>query len=351
MIRFIAVLCLIALATGVAVGSPLRVAVKIAEPFVVETDDGGFEGVSVALWQEVARSLDIAFEFEAAELDDMLDGVADGTYDVGVGAITITPAREDALDMSHGYYMDGLGIAVPARAGSAPWLRAIAGIFTPAFLSATGALALLLFGVGVVVWMVERKGNAEQFHPRPRGVADGFWFAAVTMTTVGYGDKAPATPLGKLVSLVWMFASIIVISAFTGAIASSLTAAQIDSGVKGPEDLDRSRIGVVSGAATVSTLSARGVTPKQFESLDAGLAALVDGNLDAFVHDAAILRYHVNSGFGRDVRMLESKFNLGSYAFALPQGSDLVEPINRAILRVTHSPEWNRRVQEALSGQ
>jgi hypothetical protein len=37
---------------------------------------------------------------------------------------------------------------------------------------------------------------------------DGFYFAIVTMATVGYGDIAPETPLGKAAAIVFMFTGI-----------------------------------------------------------------------------------------------------------------------------------------------
>jgi voltage-gated potassium channel Kch len=37
---------------------------------------------------------------------------------------------------------------------------------------------------------------------------DGFYFAIVTMATVGYGDFAPTTPTGKLAAIVFMLGGI-----------------------------------------------------------------------------------------------------------------------------------------------
>ncbi len=54
-------------------------------------------------------------------------------------------------------------------------------------------------------------------------LGSALWFAAVTMTTVGYGDKTPQTPLGRFLAFLWMFFGILLVSAFTGAFASSLT--------------------------------------------------------------------------------------------------------------------------------
>ncbi|MEM7623429.1 MAG: transporter substrate-binding domain-containing protein [Planctomycetota bacterium] len=330
--------------------APLRVATKLAAPFVMQDEStGDLYGLTIDLWTRIAADLELEYELEIVELDTLLDGVAAGTYDAGVAAITITPAREERLDMSHGYFSDGLGIAVPAGRRTGSWFRAIGNIFTPAFASAVGALALLLLGVGFVIWLVERKRNSEHFREKPAaGLGDGFWFAAVTMTTVGYGDKSPSTLAGKLVSLVWMFASIIVISAFTGAIASSLTAAQIDAGVRGPEDLRGSLVGAPDGSATITTLATRGVNPRPFASIEEGLDAVARGELDAFVHDASILRYTVANAYAGEARVLDAQFDWGAYAIALPQGSALREPINREILKFTRDDAWEQRIRAVL---
>jgi len=43
-------------------------------------------------------------------------------------------------------------------------------------------------------------------------IPDTFWWSMVTMTTVGYGDKAPKTPLGRTLGCVTMISGIVLIS-------------------------------------------------------------------------------------------------------------------------------------------
>ena len=118
------------------------------------------------------------------------------------------------------------------------------------------ALALVLLGVGLLVWWFERRKNPNQFGGNPaKGIGSGFWWSAVTMTTVGYGDKAPLTVGGRLVALVWMFVALIIISSFTAAITSSLTVTQLESAVKGPEDLPKIRVGAIENTTSESYLS------------------------------------------------------------------------------------------------
>ena len=338
---------------GDEAAAPLKVAIKTAPPFVIENDAGQLEGISVELWDRVAARLGRTTEFQRMDLEAMLDATAAGEVDAAIAAISITPEREVRLDLSHGYHLAGLGIAVQSDAGgTGRLLAALGNLISREFMAAVGALAVLLMGVGVLVWLAERRGNQEQFPRDPvKGIGNGFWFSAVTMTTVGYGDRAPATLPGRLISLVWMFASIIVISAFTGTIASSLTAAQFSGGVESPDDLPSVRVGVVEATNAVDAMQSRGVSAGRYASVAEGLDALAAGEIDAFVHDHPILVHEVSTKHPKALRVLKSQFNLTSYAVAMPSESPLLEEVNRAILAVTRDPSWPTTLQRYLGEQ
>jgi len=52
------------------------------------------------------------------------------------------------------------------------------------------------------------------------GIFDALYWAVVTITTVGYGDIVPVTPLGKVIGVILMFTGIGIIGVLSGTIAS-----------------------------------------------------------------------------------------------------------------------------------
>ncbi|RMX47598.1 hypothetical protein pdam_00015117 [Pocillopora damicornis] len=72
---------------------------------------------------------------------------------------------------------------------------------------------------GMIIWLLDHRSNPETFSSRFwKGIADGMWWAIVTMTTVGYGDKAPKSWFSRLFAVVWMIAGIVLLSMFTAQI-------------------------------------------------------------------------------------------------------------------------------------
>lgn len=317
----------------------LIVGTKLAPPFVLRDSDGELSGLSIELFRRAADKLGWRYEFRETDLNGLLDGLGDGSLDVSVAALTVTANREKQVDFTHPFHTTGLAIAVP-RQGNAVW-AAVKRVFSWEFFAALAALAGLLLVVGVLLWLAERRHNPEQFGgSTAEGIGASFWWAAVTMTTVGYGDKAPATFWGRIVGLVWMFAAIILISSFTAAIATSLTVSQLGSAVRGIDDLPNVRVVGVANSASAEFLQKRGIGFLSRADLPAAVDAVAGGEADALVYDAPIIRYLSIQEYPRRIQVLPNTFERQDYAFALPEGSGLREPLNQAILSVLANDEW-----------
>lgn len=70
--------------------------------------------------------------------------------------------------------------------------------------------------VGSLMFMVE--GNRDGFESIPQSI---YW-AVVTITTVGYGDVSPVTPLGKFLSILLMLSGYSIIAVPTGIVTAEM---------------------------------------------------------------------------------------------------------------------------------
>ncbi len=331
-----------------AASQTLIVGTKEAPPFSMKTSDGQWTGLSIDLWRQISVELNFQYEFRELALKQLLDGVTDGSLDAAVAALTITPEREKKLDFTHSFYTTGLGIAVAAKAHN-PWLTVARRVISAAFLKVVASLTLVLLGVGVLVWWFEHKKNPQQFNgSTARGIGSGFWWSAVTMTTVGYGDKAPITLAGRILGLIWMFVAIIIISSFTAAITSSLTVTQLESVIKGPEDLPKVTVGTIANTSSESYLKQIQISFRSFGSPQEGLAALQEGKIQALVYDAPILRYYIHQNYIGSLEVLPYRLQRQEYGIALQPNSPLREKINVVLLQKIQEKAWQEKLSQYL---
>jgi ABC-type amino acid transport substrate-binding protein len=334
---------------NILAGKKVIVGTKPAPPFSFKNEKGVWTGISIDLWRNIANELGVKYELKEYDLKGLLNAVEKKRVDFGVAAITITPARENNFDFSHAFYHTGLGIAVPVKQQNSPILSIIKQVVSLQFLGYLMTLVFTLLSVGFLIWLAERRKNPDQYRSGLKGILDGFWWSAVTMTTVGYGDTVPRSSFGRLIALIWMFMAIIIISFFTAGIASSLTVSQLDYGVKCFDDLNHVMVGSLEKSTTERYLQNKNIQPKTFGSVLEGMKALADGKIDAMVHDRPILQFYANTELKGKVTVIKAMFNPQSYGIAMPNKTPYRELINHELLkRWTDEEYWKKLTSKYL---
>ena len=84
-----------------------------------------------------------------------------------------------------------------------------------AFMAAALAAILLIVFSSMAVLQFESHGSGNIKTP-----GDALWWAVVTVTTVGYGDKYPVTEEGRIIAVILMVAGVGLFGTFSGFVAS-----------------------------------------------------------------------------------------------------------------------------------
>ena len=218
---------------------------------------------------------------------DLLGAVESGDCDMGFAGITITPEREKRVDFSQPFFESGLMIAV--RNETIGQITSIGN----AIIRVIG-LSIVLFFVGLtvvahLVWWIERDDEDPQGFPTAyaKGIMDAYWWAVVTMSTVGYGDKRPKKIGGRAIAAIWMFIGIIWFAGLTATLSSALTVDRIKHGeIADLPDLYGKKVAVMEDTTSEDFLRYHNVKMVLVNSFADLLANLKDGRSDAIVYDA-----------------------------------------------------------------
>ena len=321
----------------------LRVGVFDIPPYAMQSANGKWEGLSIEVWQIIAGELGAVYEFkEFSRRRQAADALQRAEIDV-IPLVHLTESYETVMDLSHSYHRSGLAIAVPQKSPGIGWIGYLQRFASADTLKLVGLLLLLSVISGIIIWFLENKKNREMFGGNPsQGIASGIWWAMVTMTTVGYGDKAPRTAGGRVVAVIWMFFSIILVTSYTAVITASFTVEELSGKVRSPSDLVDARVGALANSKTLEYLEEIGIPVQPFNSLEEALQAVDDNRLDAVVDDDAQLQYLIKKGFQGKLNVLPETFAHYYVSMALSTDSRLREPLNRALARIIDRGEWTR---------
>ena len=326
----------------------LKVGVVHEPPFVIKEGDE-FSGLSVELWNSIAKEQEVGYEL--VEYNDQLGLIRALDFkeiDISINPIHVNEMRLTLLEATQPFYVSFLGVAT-SRAKQSQVRVFLNNFFSFQFLRLLLLLVLTIFVFGTILWLVERRHNRRQFRPGILGLFDGFWWSAVTMTTVGYGDKAPKTKLGRAIAMVWMFTAILIISGFTATVASTLTVSSLSRNIEDLQDLrNTNNIASVHGSSSAEFLRQQEIQPSVlYEDVENALQALSAQKAEVLVYDKTVLDYLIGKmQLDGKAFLLPVSFNQQYKSFFLPKNSKDLEWINPLLVQKINQRSWQELLQD-----
>jgi polar amino acid transport system substrate-binding protein len=320
---------------------PIRIAVSGEPPFV----ENGTDGIAVDIWEQVAHRAGLSassYELQHFEnFDRAMAAVNNGEADGFVGPVSITSERLNGFQFTQPFYEANMGVLTRDNSS---WIGFITPFVRQGFLKNLLLFLFMIFMVGFVVWLFEKKQD-EEFRKKPWGILDGTWWAIVTMTTVGYGDKVPRTAGGKVVGAIWMFCSILLFSTITAFMTAALTTHDSEFSI------ERSRVAVIEGTTSVQYATERGANTRIAENLTEAVQALEQNRVDAVVFDAPSLQQYASQHTDAEYEVFVREDHNEYYGFMFGQNfdQDLLRRINVAIIQMQESSNIQTIVDQSIN--
>ena len=315
-------------------------------PFIIKDSDGSYYGLSIDLWHHIADELKVDYEFrEHYHLLDIITNLRYGKIDICINPLHVSAPRLKQMDVTQPFFISSLGIAIDNGTEDSPTKMFLNNILSWSFLKLISTLIVIVVLFGTIVWLVEKRTNNEDFRHGMHGILDGIWWSTVTITTVGYGDKTPKTGLGKIISMVWMFAAISLISSFTATITSRLTINNLETNIRYLGDLKKmGKIATVKSSGSEDYLINHNIKPNNsFDTPLEGLLSLAENKVDVFVFDKSVMNYMVEKyQLGQKIKVLPITFNRQYFSFIMPRNSRFFKKINPEIVDKINKDSWQQ---------
>jgi len=333
----------------------LKVGYYHSPPFVEVTESGELSGLSVWLWDQIKEKHNIEYELIEIPLDqkplkETLSQLENDEIDISLSPLTITSNRNKRLIFSQPYFVSNLTVLKNKSSSFKKWKSFVFKFFSIEFIRTLLVLFSVLLIFGFLIWLFERRSEDNDFGKGFQGILNGVWWSAVTMTTVGYGDKCPKTWGGKMVALIWMFTAILIISSFTASIASSLTLTNLENNTTSINKLKDKKVGTVYASATEKYLESNFFSDvKPYEELSYGLKSLKNNEVEYFIYDEPYMQHLIsNHPELKELEFLPLKFNVDLYAFGFKKNfnPELLQKINQTIIEIKEGRQWEYVLNE-----
>jgi len=328
----------------------LKIVIAGSPPFVIDTVINGQKtstGISVDIWKSIAKELNIQYTLTRGKtVGASIDSVFSGAFDVLIGPITVNASRAEKVNFLQPYSRGKMGIMTHIRESS--FLDFIAPLYSKTFAIGIGILLGLLFLVGNMIWIAERKVNSDCFPKNYfRGVLNGMWFSIVTFSTVGYGDLVVKSHFGRVLSGFWIVCSMIIASSLTATIATAFTLNQLkNSAIESASDLLNKKVATVEKTTSAEVASKYTDKILKETSVARCIDKLLNKEVDAVVFGAPQLQYQLFKHPNDQIVIISIDDEVENLSFVVPHKYEHTSLLNTTLLKKIEDGSINKYFEQ-----
>lgn len=304
----------------------------VHRPPFAYTDGDQITGFSIELMRAIADELgrDIVFE-PNDRFSGMLINVRSGNVDGAIANISITAERERTMDFSQPIFGGGIQFLLPKEVSATGQVFSLLNrdVVTAAIVG-----IVVLFAVGLLMWVFERKHQPYFDRPARQALFPSFWWALNLVVNGGFEERMPRSPLGQLLSVILVISSLFIVSAFVATITASVTLTALQSNVQTIRDLETRVVGTIAGSTSADFLDRNEIDFQGYGDPASMLEAFERDDINTVVFDGPILAYYAQTEGAGISRLLDKVYRPENYGIVLPSGSALKEDIDQVLLEL-----------------
>lgn len=319
-------------AEGGAGSRTIRAGVFVNPPFVMERAEGGYEGMAVELWNEVAAGLGFHTEYvQFHDVREMLDAAREGKIDAVVVNLATSHERARYLKYSYPWYDSGLRILVDTRDDGSLW----SALLRYRHYRVYALFLAIILGMAAVMTLLRRRRDPDFPGDWKTGLSLSF-LNVLDSALSGKMEQRHLGKLGNLFFVAWLLFGMAAVAYFTSSMTSAMTSSELGGGDIGSvADLPGKKVGVLHGSEGEEFFAKMKTPARSYRELGDAVAALEKNELDAVVMDAPSLEYLVRQNPDRPLAVVGDLFHPEKYCFAAGYAhADLMDEVTVELIRL-----------------
>uniref|UniRef100_A0A8R1HVC7 Uncharacterized protein n=1 Tax=Caenorhabditis japonica TaxID=281687 RepID=A0A8R1HVC7_CAEJA len=282
-----------------------------------------------------------------------------GDADLAVASLTISYGRSEVIDFTVPYMHLGISILFKKpRITDSDWFKFMDPLSTQVWIMTFASY----FVVSIAIWIIAKISPYEQFERdedngqykpvnNQFSIRNAFWFTVCSLMQQG-SELCPRAASTRLITAIWWFFALILISSYTANLAAVLTTRRMETPIENADDLaaqTKIKYGTLGRGSTMSFFNESKIETYermwQLMSTSPGLfvhsskegIARVKSSDYAYLMESSMLEYAVE----RDCELMQigGLIDQKGYGIGLPKGSPYRELISTAILRLQEKTE------------